>query len=66
MARSAEALRNSAARFSRKAAMPSFRSALGKHGMEHAALEPDAFGQRRFVGAVDAFLGHHDNGQGLS
>jgi hypothetical protein len=46
--------------------MPSFRSALGKHGMEHAALEPDAFGQRRFVGAVDAFLGHHDNGQGLS
>src|SRR3954469_11106359 len=35
----------------------------GEHGVEHAALEADALGERGLVGAVDAFLRHHRDGQ---
>src|SRR5687767_7524703 len=30
----------------------------GEHGVKHAPLEADAFGERGLVGPVDAFLGH--------
>ncbi len=31
--------------------------------MENAALEQQAFGERRFVGPIDRFLHHHHDGQ---
>src|SRR5690348_6242299 len=35
----------------------------GKQCVKIATLEEQRLGQRRFEGAVDAFLGHHDRGQ---
>ena len=42
-----------------------FLLVLGReHRVENAPLEADAFGERRLIGAVDAFLRHHDDRQG--